>query len=45
MGLGSGIRDPGSGKKPVQDIGSRGQKGVGSQIQIRNTDVSYERKK
>ncbi len=26
MGLGSGIRDPGSGKKPIPDPGSRGQK-------------------
>jgi hypothetical protein len=34
MGLGSGIRDPGSGiqKKPIPDPGSRGQKGTGSQI-------------
>ncbi len=27
MGLRSGIRDPGSGKKPIPDPGSRGQKG------------------
>ncbi len=27
MGLGSRIRDPGSGKKPIPDPGSRGQKG------------------
>jgi hypothetical protein len=32
---GSGIRDPGSGKKPIPDPGSRGQKGTGSRI--RNT--------
>ncbi len=39
MGLGSGIRDPGSGiwKKPIPDPGSRGQKGTGSRIRIRNT--------
>jgi hypothetical protein len=37
---GSGIRDPGSGirKKPIPDPGSRGQKGTGSRIRIRNTD-------
>ncbi len=36
---GSGIRDPGSGirKKPIPDPGSRGQKGTGSRIRIRNT--------
>ncbi len=28
MGLGSRIRDPGSGKKPIPDPGSRGQKGT-----------------
>jgi len=35
MGLGSGIRDPGSGirKKPFPDPGSWGQKGTGSRIQ------------
>jgi hypothetical protein len=33
MGLGSGIR-----KKPIPDPGSRGQKGTGSRIRIRNTD-------
>ncbi len=40
MVLGSGIRDPGSGirKKPIPDPGSRGQKGTGSRIRIRNTD-------
>jgi hypothetical protein len=42
---------PGSGipvrKKPTPDTGSRGQKGTGSRIQIRNTDcntVELERK-
>jgi hypothetical protein len=30
-------RDPGSGKKPIPDPGSRGQKGTGSRIRIRNT--------
>ncbi len=29
-GLGSGIRDPRSGKKPILDPGSRGHKGIGS---------------
>ena len=33
MGLGSGIR-----KKPNPDPGSRGQKGAGSRIRIRNTE-------
>jgi hypothetical protein len=37
MGLGSGIRDPGSGKKPNPDAESRGQKVTGSQIRICNT--------
>jgi hypothetical protein len=39
MDLGSGIRDPGPGirKKPIPDPGSRGQKGTGSRIRIRNT--------
>jgi hypothetical protein len=32
MGLGSGIRE-----KPIPDPGSRGQKGTGSRIRIRNT--------
>jgi hypothetical protein len=32
MGLGSGIR-----KKPILDLGSRGQKGTGSRIRINNT--------
>ncbi len=34
------IRDPGSGirKKPIPDPRSRGQKGTGSRIRIRNTD-------
>jgi hypothetical protein len=38
----SGIRDPGSGirKKPIPDPGSRGQKGTGSRIRIRNTGFS-----
>jgi hypothetical protein len=36
---GFGIRDPRSGirKKPIPDPESRGQKGTGSRIQIRNT--------
>jgi hypothetical protein len=39
MVLGSGIRDPRSGilKKPIPDPGSRGQRGTGSRIWIRNT--------
>jgi hypothetical protein len=32
------VWDPGSGKKPIPDPGSRSQKGTGSQIRIRNTD-------
>jgi hypothetical protein len=32
MGLGSGIQDPGFGKKPIPDPGSRGQKGTGSRL-------------
>ncbi len=38
-----GIRDPGSWirKKPIPDPGSRGQKGTGSRIRIRNTDFYY----
>ncbi len=34
------VWDPRSGirKKPIPDPGSRGQKGTGSRIQIRNTD-------
>jgi hypothetical protein len=38
---GSGIRDPGSGirKKSISDPGSRGQKGTGSRIRIRNTEL------
>ncbi len=38
---GSGSRDPGSGKNPfrIPDPGSRGQKGTGSRIRIRNTDL------
>jgi len=41
MVLGSGIRDPRSGirKKPIPDPGSRGQKGTGSRIRIRNTGL------
>ncbi len=37
---GFGIRDPRSGirKKPIPDPGSRGQKGTGSRIRIRNTE-------
>ncbi len=37
--FGFGIRDPRSGirKKPTPDPGSRGQKGTGSRIRIRNT--------
>ncbi len=34
---GLGIWDPGSGKKPIPDPGSRGQKCTGSRIRIRNT--------
>jgi hypothetical protein len=34
---GFGIRDP-SRKKPIPDPGSRGQKGTGSRIRIRNTE-------
>ncbi len=36
----SGIRDSRSGirKKPIPDAGSRGQKGTGSRIRIRNTE-------
>jgi hypothetical protein len=32
------VWDPRSGKKPISDPGSRGQKGTGSQIRIRNTE-------
>jgi hypothetical protein len=39
MVLGSGIRDPGSGKKTIPDPGSRGQKSTGSRIRIRNTGL------
>jgi hypothetical protein len=39
---GSGIRDLGSGKKPFLDPGSRGQKGTGSRIRIRNTVLKYQ---
>jgi hypothetical protein len=35
MSLGSEIRDPE--KKPIPDPGSRGKKGTGSRIRIRNT--------
>jgi hypothetical protein len=45
MGLGSGIRDPGSEirdpEKPIPDPGSRGKKGTGSRIRIRNTGGEY----
>ena len=37
MDLGSGIR-----KKPIPDPGSRGQKGTGSPIRIRNTAAKYK---
>ncbi len=33
------VWDPGSGKKFIPDPGSRGQKGTGSQIRIRNTGL------
>jgi hypothetical protein len=38
---GSEIRDPGCWirKKPIPDPGSRGQKGTGSRIRIRNTEI------
>jgi hypothetical protein len=36
---GFGIRDAGFGKKPIPDPGSRGQKGTGYRIWIRNTDL------
>ncbi len=39
MDLGYGIRDPGSGTIP--DPGSRGQKGTGSRIRIRNTEGNH----
>jgi hypothetical protein len=44
MGLGSGIRDPGSGQNLfwIPDPGSRGQKGTGSRI--RNTSFGSNRK-
>ncbi len=39
------IWDPGSRirKKPIPDPGSRGQKGTGSRIRIRNTEVRYSK--
>ncbi len=37
MDLGSGIR-----KKPIPDPGSRGKKGTGSRIWIRNTAAHYK---
>jgi hypothetical protein len=42
--LGFGIRDPRSGirKKPIPDPGSRGQKGTGSRIRIRNTVKNFD---
>ncbi len=47
MGLdpGSEIRDPRSTirKKPIPDPGSRGQKGTGSRIRIRNTEQNVSR--
>jgi hypothetical protein len=46
MGLGSGIRDQGSGKNllRIPDPGSRGQKGTGSRTlaRIRNTGINEE---
>ncbi len=39
MVLGSEIRDP---EKTIPDPGSRGQKGTGSRIRIRNTVQYYE---
>jgi hypothetical protein len=41
---GFGIRDPRSGirKKPIPDPGSRGQKGTGSRIRIRNTGKKHD---
>jgi hypothetical protein len=43
MGLGSGIRDSGSGirKKPVLDPGSRGQKGTGSRSATLTTIIKH----
>jgi hypothetical protein len=43
MGLGSGILDPGFGKNLflVPGPGSRGQKGTGSRIRIRNTVKNF----
>ncbi len=39
----SSVADPGSGirKKPIPDPGSRGQKGTGSRIRIRNTGTFF----
>jgi hypothetical protein len=43
MGLGSGIRDPGSGKTySGSRIRVQGQKGTGSRIRIRNTEKSSD---
>jgi hypothetical protein len=39
MCLRSGIQDPRSGKKPIPDPGSRGQKGTG--FRIRNTVAKF----
>ncbi len=43
MGLGSEIRDLRSGirEKPIPDPGSRGQKGTGSRIRIRNSASNH----
>jgi hypothetical protein len=43
MDFGSEIRDPGSGKNlfRIPDPGSKGQKGTGSGIRIRNTADMY----
>ncbi len=40
------VWDPGSAirKKPIQDHGSKGQKGTGSRIRIRNTDFNHEKR-
>jgi hypothetical protein len=37
------VWDPGSKKKPTPDHGSRGQKGTGSRIRIRNTGKSVSK--
>ncbi len=45
MGLRSGIRDPGSGKNlfMIPDPGSRGQKGTGSRVRIRNAGIKWRK--